>query len=65
MQSGLHKHYCPEHGADFTCPKVTHCREPEVTPCPDCRAQAWADRHQMETADAYEPDDPKAPRWWR
>lgn len=36
MQSGFHEHYCPQCQKTFTCPKITHCNDPQKTMCVDC-----------------------------
>lgn len=64
MRNGFHSHVCPAHGP-YTCPKVTHCQDPQETPCMDCRAQAIADRREWKTSGEYDGDDPKCARWWR
>jgi len=43
MKSGLHTHYCENCKRDVDCPQITHCKRPQVSPCIDCRAAAYAE----------------------
>jgi hypothetical protein len=70
--SMLHDHWCPECKASYLCPIVTHCTKPETALCPDHayvdpRRKYEKDLRGKETEEpsAYEPSDPKNPRWWK
>lgn len=40
MKNGWHDHFCEKCGFGFVCPKVTHCKDPFETLCPDhCRVE--------------------------
>lgn len=64
MKNGYHDHFCETCNHGFICPKVTHCWDDWKRDCPNCRYEAQADKRLDDDA-AYEPDDPKHPKFWR